>query len=77
MTDAMNIDSEQIAGASKSTPGLKTRAKLLKRLKSDAAQNDRQRFFLKSKLGASTCTIWPSVLKKKLRPASDTPHVRK
>ncbi|KAH8555429.1 Cullin-domain-containing protein [Umbelopsis sp. PMI_123] len=49
MSDAMNIDSEQITGVSKTTPGVKSRAKLLKRLKSDAAQNDRQKFFLKSK----------------------------
>ncbi|CAO3657855.1 unnamed protein product [Umbelopsis vinacea] len=50
MANAMNVDSEQISGASKSTPALKSRAKLLKRLKSNTAQSDRQRFFLKSLL---------------------------
>ncbi|KAG2187482.1 hypothetical protein INT44_005171 [Umbelopsis vinacea] len=48
MADAMNIDSEETRGVSKPTSGVKSRAKLLKRLKSDAAQSDRQKFFLKS-----------------------------
>jgi hypothetical protein len=54
MADAMNIDSEQTTGVSKATPGVKSRAKLLKRLKSDAAQSDRQKFFLKSKCPPTT-----------------------
>lgn len=48
MTDAMNIDSEQLIGINRTATGIKSRAKLLKRLKSDSTRPDRQRFFLKS-----------------------------
>ncbi|KAJ2960630.1 hypothetical protein NQZ79_g4083 [Umbelopsis isabellina] len=48
MTDAMNIDFEHLNGINKAATGVKSRAKLLKRLKSDSTRPDRQRFFLKS-----------------------------
>jgi hypothetical protein len=48
MADAMNIDFEQLTGTNKAATGIKSRAKLLKRLKSDSTRPDRQRFFLKS-----------------------------
>lgn len=73
MADAMNVDFEQISGASKSTPALKSRAKLLKRLKSDTAQSDRQRFFLKSK-DWFTIVLWHATVL--LRISSGQPQIR-
>lgn len=61
----MNIDSEQTTGVSKATPGVKSRAKLLKRLKSDAAQSDRQKFFLKSKCPPTTSRRFTHSIAKK------------